>query len=144
MSNYHFVNMEVGEIPHLDSSSVLLDGVSVINTVTPVSKLSGKRESIMSILSKVGNDPAKARLIQPLIQELPTVRSMKGTDADRSAVLSKRLETGQPVEDAAFAQVLADTADILFKDIPESRKQAVQKDAIAFDPVDNPDVSKES
>lgn len=135
-----FVDTSCGDIPVCEAATVL-DGVSVINTLTPVSKLTGKRESIMSILSKVGNDPAKARLIQPLIQELPTVRSMKGTDEDRTAVLAQRLATGMPVEDDACRAALASMSDILFKDIPESRKQA-QKQTIEFNG-ESPDVSKE-
>lgn len=133
--------MKCGEIPVVDSPAVL-DGVSVLNTITPVSKLTGKRESIMSVLSKVGNDPAKARLIQPLIQELQTVRSMRGTDEDRTAVLAQRLATGTQIEDDAFRSVLGSMSDILFKDIPDSRKQVVQKETIEFDG-GSPDVSKE-
>lgn len=133
--------MECGDIPVIDAPKVV-DGIQVINTLTPVSKLTGKRESIMSVLTKVGNDPAKARLIQPLIQELPTVRSMKGTDEDRVSVLMSRLDTGQPVEDAAFAKSLMSMTDILFKDIPQSRRQAVSKETISFDENNNADLSK--
>lgn len=120
----------------------LIDGADVINTLAPVSKKTGIRENLLSLLRKVVADPAKQALLQSALQELPTDNSQANmTDSQKVDFLAMRLSTGSPAEDDSFRSVLED----LVADLPSAVRQSVSKDSdktIDFKPTDSPSVEE--
>lgn len=103
----------------------LIDGADIINTLAPVSKKTGLRENILSLLRKVVSDPAKQALLQSALQELPTDSSQQNmTDEQKVEFLAMRLSTGSPAEDDNFRQVLTD----IVADLPSLVRQSVSKE----------------
>lgn len=54
----------------------LIDGVEVLDALCPVSKKTGLRENPLTLLRKVVSDPAKARLLEMALMELPSDNSL--------------------------------------------------------------------
>lgn len=103
----------------------LIDGADVINTLAPVSKKTGIRENLLSLLRKVVADPAKQALLQSALQELPTDNTQANmTDSQKVEFLAMRLSTGSPSEDDFFRSVLED----LVADLPSAVRQSVSKE----------------
>lgn len=98
-----------------DPNPVIIQGAEIFDTLCPVSKLTGVRENPVSLLSRV-LDPAKARALDSVLQQLPTMRNEDPNMSDEDALdmCMARLETGTPAEDALVAERLASIADVLF------------------------------
>lgn len=104
----------------------VIDGVMELETLLPVSKLTGRRVDPLSVLqSQFSKD---SRLLDALFQELPTVKSDPSlSDADRVDMLAQRLSIGLPYEQDELVRQLSDVADILFP------KQVKDSEKIVFD-----------
>lgn len=98
-----------------DPNPVIIQGAELFDTLCPVSKLTGVRENPVSLLSRV-LDPAKARALDAVLQQLPAMRNEdpRMSDEDALDMCMARLETGTPAEDALVAERLASIADVLF------------------------------
>lgn len=119
----------------------LIDGLDIINALTPVSPKTGMRENLLSLARKLVADPQKARLLEAAIQEIPSMRSdPRCSDEDLTDTLMMRLQTGTPSENDAFRSGLME----LIKSVPSNKSSDVPVDdtKIIFDkPSDslNPD-----
>lgn len=111
------VNIEL-----LDSDyPIVIDGADVYDTLCPVSKLTGHRESPFKLLGKLTG--ANSQLLNQVLAELPSVHSdAKLTDEDRADYLVSRLCTGTPAENAVVAEWIMRDLDTL----GFSQRQAVQ------------------
>lgn len=118
----------------------VIQGADVYNALCPVSSLTGKRENALSVLKKVFSDPQKSRYINAILQELPSVRCMQGTDADRIAVLASRLDVGLPAENDMLTKALESMTDVLFADTNKVEKTS---NVIDFSGDDAGETSKE-
>lgn len=112
----------------------VIEGSEVFDTLCPVSQLTGFRENPLQLLSKV-LDPSKARLIDAVLQEIPSVNE-DGRISDDEALdmMVDRLVTGTPSEDAIIRSKLSSMLDVLLP--PQVRKEVEQK--IEFEPGDLP------
>lgn len=101
----------------------ILEGSVELETLLPVSKLTGRREDpIMLLKMQFSKD---SRLLDALLQELPTIQSDPNiSDSDRFDVLAQRLATGSPAEDDALRSELLRVSDMLF---PEQKKAVEQE-----------------
>ena len=96
-------------VPHVlcEDAPRLVEGVSEINTLCPVNKLTGKRSSVLSLLYMVGDGKVNERVINTLLQDLPVIQNDSNlNDADRFNFLAHRLESGTPAEDALMSERL--------------------------------------
>lgn len=102
-----------------------LEGAEVFDTLCPVSKLTGFRENPLSLLAKQ-LDPAKVRLVNAVLQELPVVANEDGriSDSDALDMIVDRLSSGTPAEDALIRSKLSDMLDVL---IPQNMRQEVEQ-----------------
>lgn len=116
----------------------LIDGLDIINALTPVSPKTGMRENLLSLACKLVADPQKARLLEAAIQEIPSMRSdPRCTDEDLTDTLMMRLQTGTPSENDTFRSGLLE----LIKSVPSNKPSDVPVDdtKIIFDkPSDSP------
>lgn len=106
----------------------VIEGAEVFDTLCPVSKLTGFRENPVTLLSKV-LDPAKARLIDAVLQEIPTLADEGGkiSDSDALDLCMDRLATGSPAEDALVRKQLSSMLDVLIPvDIRKDVDQTIQ------------------
>lgn len=118
-----------------DPNPVIIQGAEIFDTLCPVSKLTGVRENPLSLLSRV-LDPAKARSLDAILQQLPAMRNEdpRMSDEDALDLCMSRLETGTPAEDALVAERLASIADVLF--VKPVQAEVEQK--IDFSDTENP------
>lgn len=110
----------------------LIDGLDIINALTPVSPKTGMRENLLSLARKLAADPQKAKLLEAAIQEIPSMRSdPRCTDEDLTETLMMRLQTGTPSENDAFRSGLME----LIKSVPANQpsKSPVDDTKIIFD-----------
>lgn len=101
---------------------VVLDGKQELETLLPVSKLTGRRENPLVLLGlQFSKD---SRLLDALLQELPVVKSDPNiADEDRFATLASRLSIGTPYENEQLVYQLEKVADVLFpQQVKESEK----------------------
>lgn len=91
----------------------LIDGVDIINTLAPVSKKTGMRENLLTLVRKLVNDPAKQALLYQVIQELPTDNSQANLDeASMFEFCAQRLESGTPAENEKLLDSLQYVLDL--------------------------------
>lgn len=102
----------------------IIEGAVDIDTLCPVSKLTGHRTNPLTLLGIALGDK-QSRLLDKLLQELPTVQSMDVSDEDKISLLASRLSTGSLAEHDALVDSLASVADTLFSDSSRDDK-AVQ------------------
>lgn len=115
----------------------IIEGADLYDAVAPVSSLTGRRENVVSLLSRLQSDPEMSRVMNALLQELPSVKSdPRLTDEDRINLLSERLSVGTPAEDDAVRRRLESVADVLFAGAPQAVKDAVSDGKISFNPED--------
>lgn len=119
----------------------IIEGVAVMDTLCPVSKLTGYRENPLLLLSRV-LDPAKARLVDSVLQQIPsmTPEGSKISDSDALDMIMDRLATGTPAEDALMRNRLSDMLDVL---IPANVRSEVEQ-TIQFDQADALSAESES
>lgn len=117
----------------------VIEGAEIYDTICPVSKLTGHRESPFKLLSKISG--ADSALVNQVLQELPSIASdARLSDEDRVQSLVSRLSTGTPAEDAIMAEKLMADLDALGLKVSsaEDVKEAV-KDTIDFAETPNPE-----
>lgn len=116
------------------TSPCLIEGVELYKQVAPISKLTGKRENPINLLRKItAGDSARARLLDSVLQDIPAIKSdPRLSDADRTALLGKRLAIGTPAEDELFMRDLENISDVLWY----GAKQPKPKEVV--DPVKEP------
>lgn len=109
----------------IKNSFHVIDGADVYDILCPVSKLTGFRENPLQLLSRV-LDPARARLVDSVLQELPTMKDEgnKISDSDALDMIMDRLSIGSPSEDALMRQKLSGMLDVL---LPSDVRQEVEQ-----------------
>lgn len=116
---------------------VIIEGADLYDKIAPVSELTGKRENVVTVLSRLSHNPEYSRAINALLQELPTIKSdPRLNDDDRIDLMMKRLSTGTPAEDDAVRSYLESVSDVLFKNAPQKVVDAVKDGQIDFKPAD--------
>lgn len=118
----------------------VIEGKELYETVCPVSKFTGHRESPFKLLGKLTG--AKADLLNAVLQEIPSLASdPRLSDEDRVNTVVGRLSTGTPAEDSLMAERLMNDIDAL-----GLRGNSVEqaKETIDFKPADSPDVGNVS
>ena len=84
----------------------ICDGILEYDTLCPVSKLTGHRESPITLLKMALGDK-DSRLLNAVLQELPTVQQMQGvSDEDKLQLLASRLNTGTFAEQDQLVESL--------------------------------------
>lgn len=108
------------DVPHL------IDGSNELETLLPVSKLTGRRADVLEVLTLAFNKDS--RLLDALLQELPTIPSDPNiSDADKVQMLAGRFDQGTRADNDALIERLMSVSDVLFP------KQAEQAEKIIFD-----------
>lgn len=116
---------------------LIIEGADLYDAIAPVSSLTGRRENVVSLLSRLQSDPEMSRVMNVLLQELPSIQSdPRLTDEDRINLLTERLSVGTPAEDDAVRRRLESVADILFANSPHVVKDVVSDGKISFNPED--------
>lgn len=104
----------------------VIDGVVELETLLPVSKLTGRRDDPLTILQMQFSKDS--RLLNALFQELPTVQSDASlSDDDRINMLAQRLSTGLPYEQDELVRQLSEVVDVMFP------RQSSDSEKIVFD-----------
>lgn len=113
----------------------VIEGADLLDTLCPVSKFTGARESPFSLLGKITN--ANSDLLNAVLQELPVIASNPSlSDADRVEFLVSRLGSGTPAEDALLSSRLMSDIDALgLRNIKDDSVSDLDT-KISFDPVD--------
>ena len=112
--------------PEKDMVAVI-DDCSAFETLCPVSSVTGHRGNPLDALQMVLK-PSEARLVQEVLQEVPT--SGIPSDTGDFSTIVERLECGTDAERAKYLNKLSSIADELYKIQPALRPN---KDAIQFD-----------
>lgn len=108
------------DVPHL------IDGVQELETLLPVSKLTGRRADVLEVLTLAFNKDS--RLLDALLQELPTIPSDPNiSDVERVQMLAGRFDQGTRADNDALVERLMSVSDVLF---PKSAEHA---ETIVFD-----------
>ena len=119
------------------SVPVIIEGSDLYDKIAPVSELTGKRENVVTVLSRLAHNPEYSRAINALLQEIPTIKSdPRLNDDDRIDLMMSRLSTGTPAEDDAVRSYLESVSDVLFKGAPQKVVDAVKDNQIDFKPAD--------
>lgn len=110
----------------------VIEGLDVIDTVSPISKETGQRENALTLLTKV-LDPKHRNLIDSIMQNIPSVNERPDID-DESALdmLVDFNRFGTPYERDLVHDRLINTLDVL---LPQREQK---KAAIQFNPEDAP------
>lgn len=102
------------------------DGILEYDTLCPVSKLTGHRESPITLLKMALGDK-DSRLLNAVLKELPTVQQMQGvSDEDKLQLLASRLNTGTFAEQDQLVESLRGVCDVLFPDLPDKVPEVQQ------------------
>ena len=132
-----FVPFKEKETLENNSLPQIIQGADLYDKIAPVSKLTGKRENALVLLSRLGNNPEYSRALQALLTDLPTIKSdPRLNDEMRIDMMASRLATGTPAEDDATRKYLESIADVLFKDAPQKVVDSVKDGKIDFTPSD--------
>ena len=108
----------------------LIDGVEILDTICPVSKLTGHRTNPLTLLGAVTD--GNARLLQAVLAELPAVQSdPRVSDDDKLDMLVSRLDTGTFADMDAVRDALASISDSLF--VKPAVKNTVESKVISFE-----------
>lgn len=112
------------DVPHL------IDGAQELETLLPVSKLTGRRADVLEVLTLAFNKDS--RLLDALLQELPTIQSDPNiSDSDKVRMLAGRFDQGTRADNDALIERLMSVSDVLFP------LQAEQAERIVFDASSN-------
>lgn len=118
--------LSVREIPNYPPNPNLcgvIDAVELYETVCPVSKETGLRESALSILTKVLS-PKDRMIADQILQYLPTIQEQPGiSDSDAVDLMVRRLNSGSSYEDDMMRDKLMSVMDVLSyrPDVSESK-----------------------
>ena len=98
------------------SAAVVIDDLTAYKTLCPISKVTGCRVSPLSLLKTLANDPAKSRIVNAIIQELPNMPSMDGMSNDEMlSMLGDSFNLGSffenDVERQRLANIVSDAVD---------------------------------
>ena len=125
----------------LQTAPRLIDDLDILDALCPVSKVTGLRENMLSLLRKVAGDPAKATLLNAALQVIPSVESLKGaTDEQKVDYLVNRLDKGTPAEDDLIRSRLLE----MIQDAPFKEQPKVDPTTIEFSEKDSPESNPES
>lgn len=97
------------KIMQVENKSVpaLIEGFDALDSVCPVSSLTGNRMSIYEAMQMLGNDKY-SRALESMLQEIPAIMSdSRLSDDDRVDMMVSRLNTGSPSEDAVVREQLS-------------------------------------
>lgn len=104
-----------------ENLSVLVEGVQILDAISPVNNLTGTRENPLNLIGLIMDDTRKD-LLSKLLADVPTIKSMASLPDDEMAdLVAPRLATGIPAEDAAFNEHLFAVASAV---MPEIRRAA--------------------
>lgn len=106
----------------------IIEGLEAIETLCPVSKLTGHRTNALTLLGMVTD--SNARLLDNILQVLPSVQEMDVPDDVKIDMLVPS-DYGSFAERDSVVRRLADISDVLFQSVPK-------KDSIEFKPDDSP------
>lgn len=112
-----------------DNCPVLIEGAEAIETLCPVSKLTGHRVNALTLLGMVTD--SNARLLDNILQVLPSVQELDVPDDVKIDMLVPS-DYGSFAERDAVIKRLADVSDVLFQSVSKS------DDSIKFDAGDQP------
>lgn len=112
-----------------DGIPFLIEGLESIETLCPVSKLTGHRTNALTLLGMVTD--SNARLLDNILQVLPSVQEIDAPDDVKVDMLVPS-DYGSFAERDAVVKRLADISDVLFQTVPKS------DDSIKFDSGDSP------
>lgn len=106
----------------LKNENRIVDGVDVYEALCPVSSVTGCRENPLQLLKSLVNDPQKGRLLDSILQELPSNNSPAGlSNDDLLEQLMPALEGTTFYEQDKFAErLMAISGDLL-------KTQGIQK-----------------
>lgn len=114
--NINIVKRSVSKEP------AILEGREALETLCPVSSLTGHRMNPIQLLGMV--TPSNERLVGSILQELPVVQQMDAPDSVKIEQLVPA-EFGTFAERDAVIQNLSSIADVLFKK-PESSDSKIE------------------
>lgn len=112
-----------------DNCPVLIEGAECIETLCPVSSLTGHRTNALTLLGMVTD--SNARLLDNILQVLPSVQELNVPDDVKIDMLVPS-DYGSFAERDAVLKRLADVSDVLFRSASKS------EDSIKFDAGDSP------
>lgn len=120
----------------IDSCPNIIDGAEAYKTICPVSKESGIRENPLSMLESLANDPQKKRVLDSVLQELPSVRSAGESlpDNEKFDMLIHRSNVGTKAEVSDFIENSRPYLESLLAK-PEPKKDTT----IKFEESENPE-----
>lgn len=119
-----------------DSVPVVFEGAEVLDSLCPVSSLTGNRMSIYEAVQMVGNEKF-SRAIDALLPEIPAIANdFRLSDDDRVSMLMSRLDTGLPSENEAYRGYLSKIIDDFKVDVENASKKS--DDTIKFNADDAP------
>lgn len=96
------LNIEIVDLS-CDDAPVVLDGVELVDTICPINKATGLRESFSSAIERLKSDPVKGRLLDKVLSDLPVIGSNSSLSVDdKLSALMPVLETGTPADNDAF------------------------------------------
>lgn len=122
---------------------IVIEGALEYETLCPVSKVTGHRANPLTLL-KLALSDKNSRLLDVILQELPTVQQMQGVDDSmKLELLASRLSTGTLAEQDQLVNQLEKVADVLFPKSPELAKAATEQ-AIKFETSDVPPASSDA
>lgn len=122
---------------------IAIEGALEFETLCPVSNVTGHRANPLTLL-KLALSDKNSRLLDVILQELPTVQQMTGVDDDmKLELLASRLSTGTLAEQDQLVSQLQKVADVLFPQAPELAK-AASEEAIKFEISDVPSASADA
>lgn len=109
----------------------VLDCAELFDTLLPVNKSTGMRESFQSAIRRLQSDPVKARLLDSVTEQLPVIDSVAGLSFDdKLASLRPVLDTGTSFDDEVWLNQVEDTlSSYLTPPVKESVKDPVQDPA---------------
>lgn len=110
----------------------IIEGAEVYDALCPVSSLTHRRANPLCLLEKLANDPVKSRLLNTVLQVLPTVASDDSLSPDdKLAMLKLRLHTGTPSEDAVYIRQMETVLEDYIDMVDSSKAEAAAAKAAA-------------
>lgn len=122
-------NFQISSEIRLDKvdAPVLLENGDTIQKLLPVSRLTGNRQSMYSLLKMVGGEKY-SRAIDALLPEIPAIMSdQRLSDDDRVDLLTSRLNVGSASENDRMRKQLAlvvDTFKDSFVEVPDASPES--------------------
>lgn len=103
-------SVSVLPIDGLKDVPVVLDGAELFDTLLPINKSTGMRESFQSAIKRLQTDPVKARLLDSISEQLPVIDSVPGLSVDdKLASLRPVLDTGTSFDDEIWLNQVEET-----------------------------------